>query len=431
MKRSLIIASLLFTSAAMAQDMYLQSNAEMIIAPNAVVTSGTNLYNEGRVDVNSEGNFVALGNITNLGFFINNGSLELFKNWVNAGTFNTTEGELIFSGSEFQQFANTYLPISKLTISKLGNVQLSADSIKITDELNFEEGVLSVSDGSRLIVESSAEINHASGSESYFDGAIVSRGTGYRIFPVGDGGYYGTFSFLEMQGTGRSTELEVSMIHEPATGAPGEDLVGVSDQNRWKVQLNQGAVDHAIMQIDFTEEDLEQFNNENNIRRKYDSPVIAVADSIQGVYHSLGIESIFDTDSITFGIISSSESIAMQESGQSKYFGVGLAPTIDPKGEIYFPNVFAPGASDERNQSYRVFGELIANSPFQIKIYNRFSILVYEADTFEEANQIGWNGINKAGKEEETGVFYVFVQYAYQYEPEIIREYSGSILLKR
>ncbi len=430
MKRLVYIALAMFACSSQAQDLFVQSDAELTIGSGAYLTSGTDVVNEGRIDIRGNAGMLGLGNMMNYGFFINNGYLELFRNWVNTGTFNTSQGELIFSGGADQEFAHTYLPTSRLTVNKTGRIRMSADSIKITDELSFTEGVLSITESSKLIVESGASIRHQAGSESYFDGSIISRGTGYRIFPVGDSGYYGTFEFLEMTGTGRSTEIEVSMAHEPGVGKPGEDLVGVSDNNRWKIQVNNGSIDHAIIQIDFTEENLEEFANENPIRRKHDSPVLAVADSINGFYHSLGIESIFDTDSITFGIISSSESTSVLP-GQSKYFGVGLAPTIDPKGEIYFPNVFSPAASDDRNTTYKVFGELISNTPFQIKIYNRFSTLVYDSNTFEEANTVGWNGVNKTGKEEETGVFYVFVKYAYTYEPEIIHEYSGSILLQR
>ena len=413
-----------------AQDLYVPSGAELTISNGASVSVGPDLLNNGRLEIQDGGSFICQGNIMNLGFFINNGQLDMYQNWVSTGTFNTSQGEMVFSGNGEQQFASTYLPISSLVINKSGTVQFNADSIKITEGLHFENGVLTTNSSTKFIVESDAEIFHKAGSTSYFEGSIISRGTGYRVFPVGNNGYFGTFSFVEMQGLGSTTELEVSLTHTPEIGDPGDDLIGVSDNNRWKIQLNKGVIDHAIIQIDFTEEDIENFSNGNSIRRKYETPVIAVADSIQGIYHSLGIESIFDTDSITYGIITSGESLSILP-GESKYFGVGLAPTIDPKGEVYFPNVFSPYASDDRNRTYKVFGELIANTPFQIKIYNRFSTLVYNADNFEEANRIGWDGNNKSGKEEETGIFYVFVKYAYEYDPEVIHEYSGTLMLKR
>ncbi len=430
MKKTLTILTIFICSSVEAQDLYIPSGAEFTISDGAEVAVGTDLLNNGRLEVKEGGSFICLGNITNVGFFINNGQLDMYQNWANAGTFNTSQGEMVFSGEGEQQFASSYLPISSLVIHKSGTVKFNADSIKITERLHFIDGVLTSDNSTRFIVESGAEITHELGSDSYYEGVITSRGTGYRIFPVGNNGYFGTLAFLEMQGSGSSTEIDVSLIHDPIAATPGPGLIGVSDHNRWKIQLNKGEISESVIQIDFTEEDIESFTNPNNIRHKFSTPVIAVADSIQGAYSSLGIESLYDTDSVSFGIITSGESASFVR-GASRYFGIALAPTIDPKGEIFFPNVFAPAASDERNQTYKVFGELIANSPFQIKIYNRFSTLVYQADTFEEANQIGWNGVNEAGKEEETGLFYVFVQYAYAYEPGKINEYSGTIMLKR
>lgn len=430
MKRLQTIALMLGFLSSYGQDLFIPQQAELTISSNAIISTGTNLINNGRVEIATGSSYMSMGNITNTGFLINNGQLELYQNWVNVGTFNTSMGEMIFAGSSDQKFASTYLPIATLTISKMGKLEFEADSIKITDELKFVEGVLNPGENTRFIVDSDADIIHEAGSQSYFEGTMISRGTGYRIFPVGDGGYFGTLSFLEMQGTGNSNELEIALEHLPIAAMPGEDLIGISDQNRWKIKQTKGDINHAVLQIDFEEENLESFTNQNTIRRKYDSPVIAISDSIVGPYHSLGVESLIATDSVTYGTIIGAESVALKKD-ETRYFGVALAPTVDPKGEIFFPNVFAPSASDIRNQSYKVFGELIAEKPFQIRIYNRFSTLVYQADSFEEANKEGWNGLNESGKEEESGVFFVFVQYAYQYEPERIHEYSGSLLLKR
>ena len=169
-----------------AQDLYVPSGAELTISNGASVSVGPDLLNNGRLEIQDGGSFICQGNIMNLGFFINNGQLDMYQNWVSTGTFNTSQGEMVFSGNGEQQFASTYLPISSLVINKSGTIQFNADSIKITEELHFENGVLTTNSSTKFIVESDAEIFHEAGSTSYFEGSIISRGTGYRVFPVGN-----------------------------------------------------------------------------------------------------------------------------------------------------------------------------------------------------------------------------------------------------
>lgn len=431
MKRA-TIPILLWLSAlnAGAQEFYLSGNAEITLTDGAELVLGTDLANDGRLDIQTGATLVSRGSIENSGFLINSGEISLYQNWTNTGTFNTSAGSLNFVGAADQLFTTTYLPVSGLVINKTGQLKMAADSIKISESLLFANGVLQLESGTKLIVENSADVEQTSGSASYLDGTLISRGSGYRLFPVGQGGYYGTLSFLEMQSTGKSTEVEVSLLHAPDAGTPGDDLIGVSDENRWKVQVNKGYIEDVLIEIDFEAENIDSFTKTNNIRRKYETPVLALASELTGPYSSLGVESLYDTDSATFGIIASQDYFEAK-AGESRYLAVALAPTKDPKGEVYFPNVFSPKASDPDNQAYKVFGELIANTPFQIKIYNRFNTLVYQANSFDEANLVGWNGTNSTGKEEETGIYYVFVKYAFEYDPTTIHSYSGSLFLKR
>ncbi len=450
MRNRLFILLLLYAFYGKSQDLYVPASGILTISKGAILTTGGGLENDGdielngelitygdfnnnkRLDITPESQMISLGNVNNLGLLFNNGTISLYRDWSSTGTYNTETGDMVFLGGEDQTIFNRYLPIRNLTVNKIGQVTLRGDSIKVTETLNFEDGVLTVDPGTQFIVASQAEINQVMGSESYFDGEILSRGSGYRLFPVGDGGYYGTLSFLNTSGAGTNTEVGVSLIHrnsEPPR--PAADVIGVSSENIWKVELRKGQLDAAHLRIDFIAEDLENFVIENDIRRTFESPVIAQSDSgAAGPYHTLGIESLIDTDSISYGSIISRDSAKFTNLG-SKYFAVAIAPQIDPKGQIYFPNVFAPEASDPLNQSYRVFGEHIANEPFQIKIYNRFSKLVYMSDNFEESTQIGWNGRNLQGKEEPTGIFYVFVTYAFDYNLEELKSFSSSILLQR
>ena len=55
---------------------------------------------------------------------------------------------------------------------------------------------------------------------------------------------------------------------------------------------------------------------------------------------------------------------------------------------------------------FGVFGEKIVDEDFFLRIFNRFGTIVYETNSFAEANQVGWNGTNLSGGEEPVGVYY-------------------------
>ena len=416
-----------------AQNIYVPLNARINISEGAFITAGGDVENEGIIKTNDKSEFIALGdmNNTNDGRFYNEGTLSLFGNWMNTGTYNSLKGTMAFKGGKNQLISNTNLTIKNLTVNKTGVVTLLGNYILVTDKLSFENGILTKGANTEVIIGPTARVDYFLGSMSYFEGEIIAQGTLDRRFPVGNDGFYGTIGLINVRGTD-ATEFALSMSHQNSEAAiPDAELIGVSDDNIWKVDFRKGFVDSLQIEIDFISEDLENFTNENVIRRRFDSPVIVVADSTPlGPYRSIGIAELINTDSVTYGTAISQPYDQFQNYG-SKYFAVGLAPRIDPAGQIYFPNVFAPAASDAINRSYRVFGELIANEPFKLQIYNKFSLLVYEAKSFEEASTIGWDGRNKQGNEEYTGIFYVHVSYAYKHSLDQMKKFSGTILLKR
>ncbi|WP_258102493.1 gliding motility-associated C-terminal domain-containing protein [Marinoscillum sp. MHG1-6] len=412
-----------------AQELYIPPGAELIATAGAGITATGEVLNSGRLEVKGDAEMVAFGDVTNDGFFINDGEILLFGDWTSTGTFNTSLGKMTFLGANDQTITNNYLLINSIEVNKIGTVTLSGDSTKVTESLNFRDGILTTSLGTNLIVDRTASITHTFGSGSYFEGELIARGTRNRIFPVGSGGFYGTIELIDLKGI--NPEVGVSLIHQSVTSPlPNTDLVGVSPENAWRVDLRNGSLDSALIQIDFIAEDLENFEIENDIRRRYESPVVVISDSIGGIYYSLGVDYLANTDSVTEGTISSSRYARFGSPG-AKYFAVALAPQINPAGQIYFPNVFAPSASDPTNKRYRVFGEKIAESPFKLEIYNRFSTLVYSTNSFEEATTQGWDGRNLQGKEEYTGVYFIVAKYAYQSNPEDVKLFKAPILLKR
>jgi len=64
------------------------------------------------------------------------------------------------------------------------------------------------------------------------------------------------------------------------------------------------------------------------------------------------------------------------------------------KDELYIPNAFHPYAQNPENQVVKVYGNNIDDIDFYFKIVNRWGKVMYETESFAEANTVGWDGIN-------------------------------------
>jgi hypothetical protein len=73
---------------------------------------------------------------------------------------------------------------------------------------------------------------------------------------------------------------------------------------------------------------------------------------------------------------------------------------------LYVPNALSPAAPDPEDQVVKVYGQQIVDEGFIFRIYNRWGLLVYETDSFTEANSVGWNGESSNGDDESIGVYH-------------------------
>lgn len=76
------------------------------------------------------------------------------------------------------------------------------------------------------------------------------------------------------------------------------------------------------------------------------------------------------------------------------------------KDELYVPNALNPTALNPENQVVKVYGNNIEKSGFSFKIVNRWGKVMYQTDSFDEANGVGWNGLNNnTSEKQELNVF--------------------------
>jgi hypothetical protein len=360
-----------------------------------------NLQSFGDLTLGANSRSWILGNVTfsPASRTLSQGILEAAGNWQSLGDFTKGENsEFIAAGSDDQIIEFSSITFPKLTMAGSGRTTIRAEEILIPEggEIDFQNGILRVEPGTNLLVENGAEV--LGGNDGSFVDGIMSRaatgGGDPLYYPVGDGDQFNPITLQDIQaGTGRyviSAQLASPNSIDPL---PAEDVVGVSSSNMWTLQLQEGEIDSAAIFIDFANEDLseEAFVNYNPVNAEFIIPVVVAADSLPGEFVSLGTGSLEASDSLTFGLITSDDKISF--SGNTKYIALGRAPIISPNLRYYIPDVFSPSDFRQENRAMRVFGEFIdETADFEFTIYNEFNRQMYTTDSFQEANEVGWDG---------------------------------------
>ncbi|WP_425393111.1 gliding motility-associated C-terminal domain-containing protein [Ekhidna sp.] len=405
--RTLIPISLILLLSAYCQaQLYVPSNTILHIAEGANLEVGPNLENEGIIQ--------------------NNGTLTLYKDWTINNNYNGLEGSLRLLGNSNQRVAPPSLTLRELVIDNAnGNVDFPGTEYIVLERLDLKSGNIKISDNTRFVLESNARV--VGGSKfSHFEGTLIHMGSGEKLFPLGDEGVYHPIYLLDVRGA--DSEISGSFTREhPTDPAPGDSLIGVSHRGLWNIKVLNGNPDRTHVRIDFDEHDLSELRIINNIRHRVNSPALAYSNDPAEEFRSLGVDRLLNSDSLTFGQIFS-EMRFDPDPALDHYFAVGLAPTVPNEGIYYIPEAFSPNASDPNNQTFKVFGEQISESGFNLQVYNRYGVVVYSTDSFLEANTIGWDGENQStGAEEPAGLYYYTIRF--QFETGLPIQTKGAFYL--
>ena len=107
--------------------------------------------------------------------------------------------------------------------------------------------------------------------------------------------------------------------------------------------------------------------------------------------------------------------------------GIGSAELeVLSKDELYVPNSFNPSAQNPENQVVKVYGNNIDDGGFSFIIVNRWGKVMYQTNSFAEANNVGWNGINNNNNEEQEMNVFTYILKGRFIEGESF-EKSGTI----
>ena len=398
----------------------------ILFAPSILMAQQLFIPSDGLIHISEGANLEVGGDFENNGAVQNLGALTLYGDWTVNNNFNGLQGSLRFWGGS-DQMVNTELAVSELVINQGGEVNFMGSDYLILDRIDFQLGKVRPGEDTRFVLGPNVKVNGGS-NMSYFDGTLISQGSGIKTFPVGSGGVHAPLTLLNIFGL--NTEIGARFRKGNSVDpVPGDSLLGVSHRGLWEVEVVNGNTDPTQVELSFDEEDLSDFRIRNSIRHKVNSPVVTYATDPAGVFEPLGVESLLDSDSLTFGTILSEDRLSLNE-GEKVYLAIGLAPRIPNEGLFFIPEAFSPRASDARNNRFRVFGQNISEDGFSLLVYNRYGSLVYSSDSFLEANQVGWNGENRrTGVEEPAGVFYYTIRF--QFITGLPVERKGSFYLVR
>ncbi|SNS41112.1 gliding motility-associated C-terminal domain-containing protein [Ekhidna lutea] len=388
-----------------AQQLYIPDNALVHISEGATLEVG--------------------GDLENNGILQNAGTLSLYGDWTINNNFNGLTGSLRFLGGSNQLVSPPQLTVRELVINQGGEVSFPGSQYTVLERLELKFGNIKLGENTRFVLEPNVKVDVGS-PDSYFDGKLISKGSGIKIFPLGANGVHAPVTLLNVFGVDAeiAAEFQSSNAVDPV---PGDSLLGVSHRGLWEIELLNGTTDPSQVEIEFNAEDLKDFRLTNNIRHRVNSPVLAYANDPGGIYKSLGVESLLNSDSLTYGTIVSEETI-QPLTGEKIYLAMALAPRIPDEGLYYIPEAFSPQASDPNNQTFKIFGEHISEDGFDLQIYNRYGVVVYSTNSFEEANQNGWDGENQqTGAEEPAGVYYYTVKF--QFETGLPIQEKGAFYL--
>lgn len=346
-----------------------------VIAQN--ITNGSNLYISNGVNV-----FTG-GNLTNTGFFQNNGSFSLSGDWINLSLYQGA-GIVSLTGGN-QEFSNNTQPLAHLIIDG-GGIKSIPGKLLITNVVDFFNGVVLITDSDTLIMGNECIVKNGS-KLSYVDGALTSKGGGYKFYPIGNSGRYFPLELLDIKGFESTVEVEAAEnLPVVTTSIP----VTIRQDIYWKLKTIDGTFENSPITLGL---DLEGENPSQL--------VIASADELLDEFSISEDVTIRSDNDLTF--ISSVSPVS------GNFFALAALPGEAPH-PYFFSTTLSPNAMNPDNRFVKVFGDATGPSDFYFQVFNRWGQSVYETLSYTSMASPGWDG-RQNGNVLPSGVYPYSIKY--------------------
>jgi hypothetical protein len=381
--RFLFFISILFAGAqCLAQPFTLQPNASLFVEGNASIYFSNEAAFQGKLQ--------------NQGTFLFNKDVDFGEN--------TSAGSLEFVGTADQALTGNEVAAANFSLNKQASLFLLAGALEISGTLDMTKGYL---------FPQSTKVHVASGriaggsADSYIEGKISQTSAGNVLYyPMGLNGYFNSVSLLQ---TSQGDKIAVEITFPDASLlVPGDSLIGLADEVQWIVTKESEENLATTVEVNFDGFELNSLVNPQTIRAHRYGPVIAHLDAEEGKYLQLGIGSLTDTDSLTYGMLTSAKTLVLRN--EPKYVSLGRMP-LSSGPAFFVPNIFAPRAVLEENRLFRPFLAGIPVEKFTMAIWDGYNVEMYNVNQTEaELDELGWDGTTNGGAAASEGVYYYSVQ---------------------
>jgi gliding motility-associated-like protein len=323
-----------------------------------------NLYNAGSVISISQGGVVYVKDtIINAGTIINNGDMQIGGSWINQAQYDAGNGQITFNSNLPQIINHNDQSFSRLTISGGGQKIFLAD-ITIENELNLLSGILVTENDSRIVMASTAQI--VGGSDvSHVQGPVYHKGSGDKLFPMGNGEIYLPVELLNVEGENAEIGL---MPHEPVTTVllRAPSVAEVSTNRFWEVDLISGSLSNAHVTLPVKGEAI--VKSEGNI-------VVSQADGVEEKFESIG-QSDFLGDAID-GRVTSEEVVSKKL--------LAVATVSEEKALIVY-NAISPNGDGPND--FLIIDNIQFYEKNTFTLFNRWGDKVFEIEDYDNKERV-------------------------------------------
>src|SRR5690349_17071491 len=166
--------------------------AFLVVASATAISSAQTLYNrDAKITVAAKTTLSVNGSVENQGTMVNNGHMKVGGPWINSGMYLPGEGHVTFnsvSKTVPQIIHHNGQAFNIITFSG-GTKKILLSDLVIGNEIHFDRGIVEAAGNARLILDDGVQISGASDS-SHVHGIVYHKGSGYKLFPLGNGVTY-------------------------------------------------------------------------------------------------------------------------------------------------------------------------------------------------------------------------------------------------
>lgn len=284
---------------------------------------------------------------------------------VNNGTLTFGAGaSLNLDGDQTLDLASG-LTVPILNIINGGSRSLQTGSLTVTEQLNLTSGVLAVSNGSSMTINSSAQITEIDGT-SWISGALTHLGNGTKFFPLGANGTYAPIQLENITGSGDITTTMSVRSGGVSLGTLPANVPAAS--NSWAWDFTSTNFSSSGVNIPILPQDESLFGEESLIG------IVLEYDEQGGAVRNLGG---FGSSLKTFNSIISNDALI----GDNRVLLLGSELALTP----IIHNILTP--NDDGSNDYLIIDAISAYADDnEVILLDRWGVEVYRKQNFKNFN---------------------------------------------